>query len=313
MHERTGTPAHRHFRLALCPWRGDFYPEGLRQKDELRFASRAVNSIEINGTFYALQTPERFRGWAEDTPRTSFSASRPRVTSPTCGACARSTSRWRTSSPPAPSPCASASARSSGSSRRACAFDRELFADFLARLPRDGAAAQKLARHSAARLHREGYLDGDPAQRLRHAVEIRHESFVDPTFIELLREYRVALVVADTAGKWPLLGDVCADFLYLRLHGDKELYRSGYSEAALGQWQARIRAWAGGGQADDLRRASQDAPAKATARDLYCYFDNDVKVRAPYDARRLLQLLELDGGLRTVPGQLPDDLRESAA
>ncbi|MCO2272403.1 DUF72 domain-containing protein, partial [Pseudomonas aeruginosa] len=192
-------------------------------------------------------------------------------------------------------------------------FDRELFADFLARLPRDGAAAQKLARHSAARLHREGYLDGDPAQRLRHAVEIRHESFVDPTFIELLREYRVALVVADTAGKWPLLGDVCADFLYLRLHGDKELYRSGYSEAALGQWQARIRAWAGGGQADDLRRASQDAPAKATARDLYCYFDNDVKVRAPYDARRLLQLLELDGGLRTVPGQLPDDLRESAA
>ncbi|HEP8413464.1 TPA: DUF72 domain-containing protein, partial [Pseudomonas aeruginosa] len=161
--------------------------------------------------------------------------------------------------------------------------------------------------------HREGYLDGDPAQRLRHAVEIRHESFVDPTFIELLREYRVALVVADTAGKWPLLGDVCADFLYLRLHGDKELYRSGYSEAALGQWQARIRAWAGGGQADDLRRASQDAPATATARDLYCYFDNDVKVRAPYDARRLLQLLELDGGLRTVPGQLPDDLRESAA
>ncbi|WP_134614875.1 DUF72 domain-containing protein, partial [Pseudomonas aeruginosa] len=178
---------------------------------------------------------------------------------------------------------------------------------------RDGAAAQKLARHSAARLHREGYLDGDPAQRLRHAVEIRHESFVDPTFIELLREYRVALVVADTAGKWPLLGDVCADFLYLRLHGDKELYRSGYSEAALGQWQARIHAWASGGQADDLRRASQDAPAKATARDLYCYFDNDVKVRAPYDARRLLQLLELDGGLRTVPGQLPDDLRESAA
>ncbi len=104
MHERAGTPAHRHFRLALCPWRGDFYPEGLRQKDELRFASRAVNSIEINGTFYALQTPERFRGWAEDTPRTSFSASRPRVTSPTCGACARSTSRWRTSSPPAPRP-----------------------------------------------------------------------------------------------------------------------------------------------------------------------------------------------------------------
>lgn len=93
----------------------------------------------------------------------------------------------------------------------------------------------------------------------------------------------------------------------------KELYRSGYSEAALGQWQARIHAWASGGQADDLRRASQDAPAKATARDLYCYFDNDVKVRAPYDARRLLQLLELDGSLRTVPGQLPDDLRESAA
>ncbi|MCS9103451.1 DUF72 domain-containing protein [Pseudomonas aeruginosa] len=296
-----------------APWRGDFYPEGLRQKDELRFASRAVNSIEINGTFYALQTPERFRGWAEDTPEDFvFSVKAPRYIT--------HVRRLREID----EPLANFFASGPLALRQrlgpflwqfppSMRFDRELFADFLARLPRDGAAAQKLARHSAARLYREGYLDGDPAQRLRHAVEIRHESFVDPTFIELLREYRVALVVADTAGKWPLLGDVCADFLYLRLHGDKELYRSGYSEAALGQWQARIHAWASGGQADDLRRASQDAPAKATARDLYCYFDNDVKVRAPYDARRLLQLLELDGSLRTVPGPLPDDLRESAA
>lgn len=270
-----------------------------------------MNSIEINGTFYALQTPERFRGWAEDTPEDFvFSVKAPRYIT--------HVRRLREID----EPLANFFASGPLALRQrlgpflwqfppSMRFDRELFADFLARLPRDGAAAQTLARHSAARLHREGYLDGDPAQRLRHAVEIRHESFVDPTFIELLREYRVALVVADTAGKWPLLGDVCADFLYLRLHGDKELYRSGYSEAALGQWQARIRAWAGGGQTDDLRRASQDAPA--TARDLYCYFDNDVKVRAPYDARRLLQLLELDGGLRTVPGQLPDDLRESAA
>ncbi|MCO2904472.1 DUF72 domain-containing protein [Pseudomonas aeruginosa] len=248
-----------------APWRGDFYPEGLRQKDELRFASRAVNSIEINGTFYALQTPERFRGWAEDTPEDFvFSVKAPRYIT--------HVRRLREID----EPLANFFASGPLALRQrlgpflwqfppSMRFDRELFADFLARLPRD--------------------------------------------------EYRVALVVADTAGKWPLLGDVCADFLYLRLHGDKELYRSGYSEAALGQWQARIRAWAGGGQADDLRRASQDAPATATAtaRDLYCYFDNDVKVRAPYDARRLLQLLELDGGLRTVPGQLPDDLRESAA
>lgn len=217
-----------------APWRGDFYPEGLRQKDELRFASRAVNSIEINGTFYALQTPERFRGWAEDTPEDFvFSVKAPRYIT--------HVRRLREID----EPLANFFASGPLALRQrlgpflwqfppSMRFDRELFADFLARLPRDGAAAQKLARHSAARLHREGYLDGDPAQRLRHAVEIRHESFVDPTFIELLREYRVALVVADTAGKWPLLGDVCADFLYLRLHGDKELYRSGYSEAALG-------------------------------------------------------------------------------
>ncbi|HFL6990326.1 TPA: DUF72 domain-containing protein, partial [Pseudomonas aeruginosa] len=211
-----------------APWRGDFYPEGLRQKDELRFASRAVNSIEINGTFYALQTPERFRGWAEDTPEDFvFSVKAPRYIT--------HVRRLREID----EPLANFFASGPLALRQrlgpflwqfppSMRFDRELFADFLARLPRDGAAAQKLARHSAARLHREGYLDGDPAQRLRHAVEIRHESFVDPTFIELLREYRVALVVADTAGKWPLLGDVCADFLYLRLHGDKELYRSGY-------------------------------------------------------------------------------------
>ena len=120
MHERTGTPAHRHFRLALRPLESDFYPEGLRQKDELRFASRAVNSIEINGTFYALQTPERFRGWAEDTPGLRFQRQGPRYIT--------HVRRLREIDEPlanffasGPSPCASASARSSGSSRRACA------------------------------------------------------------------------------------------------------------------------------------------------------------------------------------------------
>jgi uncharacterized protein YecE (DUF72 family) len=106
-------------------------------------------------------------------------------------------------------------------------------------------------------------------------VEIRHESFVNDAFTAQLRRHGVALVVADTAGKWPLLEDVTTDFMYLRLHGDKELYASGYTDAALDRWAERIRNW--------KRRG-----------DVYCYFDNDVKVRAPFDADRLMRKLGLE-------------------
>ena len=137
-------------------------------------------------------------------------------------------------------------------------------------------------------------------QELRHAIEIRHESFRDPAFVRLLRRHRVALVVADTAGKWPLVEDVTADFAYLRLHGDKEIYKSGYDDAALDFWAARIRAWSRGGEPRDARKIAPLPPPARKSRDVYCYFDNDMKVHAPFDALGLIERLEADG-----PRQVP--------
>jgi len=129
-------------------------------------------------------------------------------------------------------------------------------------------------------------------------VEIRNASFEHAEFIALLRQYGVALVVADTAGKWPYLEDVTADFVYLRLHGDVELYASGYGEEALKRWANRISQWSHGDEpADASRVAEADAAPSARTRDIYCYFDNDIKVRAPFDARKLLQVLGRDDGL----------------
>jgi uncharacterized protein YecE (DUF72 family) len=126
-------------------------------------------------------------------------------------------------------------------------------------------------------------------------MEVRHNSFIDPDFIALLRRHDVALVVADTAGRWPLIEDLTADFVYLRLHGDKELYASGYGDAALDRWAERISAWRQGRQVDDARLAS-DKPARRGQRDVFCYFDNDMKVHAPFDAARLAQRLKVPTG-----------------
>jgi uncharacterized protein YecE (DUF72 family) len=132
-------------------------------------------------------------------------------------------------------------------------------------------------------------------------MEIRHESFLDARFVDMLRSRNLALVIAETAKKWPMPHDVTADFMYLRLHGDRELYRSGYGPAALARWAKRIRAWHTGREPAELPagavrvgRAARWSPR----RDIYCYFDNtDVKLRAPADARSLMRKLGLTHGM----------------
>ena len=121
---------------------------------------------------------------------------------------------------------------------------------------------------------------------MRHAFEIRHESFRTPAFIDLLRHYDVALVCADTVA-WPRLMDVTSDFIYCRLHGSEELYASGYDEAALDMWAARVAAWARGTEPADAERIG--GPARRRRRDVFVYFDNDMKVRAPADAAGLVE------------------------
>ncbi len=287
-----------------APWRGDFYPKGLTQKKELRFASRAVSSIEINGSFYSLQTPERYADWYADTPKGFvFSVKGPRYIThvrrlrEVDGALANFFASgifqlkeklgpilWQF--PPS------------------FKFDPALFEAFLRQLPHDTEAALAIARDCEARMEGRSYLSVDRKRRMRHAVEIRNASFVDPAFVELLRKYQVALVVADTAGKWPHHEDLTSDFVYIRLHGAEELYTSGYTDAALDEWRRRIESWNAGSQPDDARLISSKKPRRRASRQVYCYFDNDVKVRAPYDARQLLHRLGLDEHLQVSPGKL---------
>ncbi len=185
-------------------------------------------------------------------------------------------------------------------------FDEARFSHFLELLPKDRKAARACAQGCAERLKDNGGTAIKGNARLRHAVEIRHESFLCERFIKLLRKHRVALVVADSAGKWPYVEDVTADFVYMRLHGDVELYSSGYTARALKRWKQRIQAWAAGGQVEDAQLVVAKAPPKRASRDVYCYFDNDQKVHAPYDARRLLEKLKLDYHLLTEPGVEPE-------
>lgn len=279
------------------PWRGVFYPEDLAQARELEFASRALPTIEINGSFYSLQRPASYAAWYEATPPGFvFSHKGNRFITHIL--------RLRDVDG------ALANVMASGvfNLREKLGpflwqfppnfrFDAERVEHFLSLLPHDTHAALELAQHHEPRMEGRAVLEIDKKRKLRHAMEIRHESFIDAAFVALLRKYQVALVVADTASKWPYYEDVTADFMYLRLHGEKELYASGYTEEALDRWAARIRAWSSGGQPDDARLISAGAPPKRASRDIFCYFDNDIKVRAPFDARRLMDKLGLGKGL----------------
>ncbi len=257
------------------PWRRVFYPDGLPQRRELEFASRQVGSIEINGTFYALQQPDSFRGWAEQTPDefvfsvkggrfithlkklrdvdtalANFLASGVLALGPKLGPLL-----WQL--PPN------------------LGYDAERVEAFLSLLPRTTTAAAELAAQHDERVADRSWITTDADRPVRHAIEVRHASYETPSFFALLRAYGVAAVTADTAGKWPLIEEQTADFSYLRLHGAEELYSSGYSDEALDRWADKVRAWGQG-------------------RDVFVYFDNDVKVRAPFDAMGLMRRLGQD-------------------
>jgi uncharacterized protein YecE (DUF72 family) len=276
-----------------APWRGVFYPRDLPQRAELEYASRQVGSIELNGSFYSLQRPDSYARWNADTPRGFvFAVKGPRFIT--------HIKRLRDFDGPLANFLASGVfelGAKLGPILWQCPpnqrFDAALFDQFLGALPRDTEQAAARARHHDHRLKHGASVRPDRKRLLRHALEIRHESFMCEDFIALLRRHKVALVVADTAGRWPYLEDVTADFMNLRLHGDEKLYTSGYSDAALERWAARIRAWSRGGEPDDAVRASPRPPPKRAGRDVYCYFDNDAKVHAPFDAQALMRKLGL--------------------
>jgi uncharacterized protein YecE (DUF72 family) len=278
-------------------WRGDFYPSGLQQRRELEFASRIFSSIEINGTFYSLQRPAYFRQWAAETPDNflfalkggrfithmrklvnvetalaNFFASGVLALGPKLGPIL-----WQL--PPQLS------------------FNSpDRFRDFFQLLPRTTHGAARLAQRCDDRLldPTRSCLEAAEDIPLRHAIEIRHDSFATPEFLDLLRVHDIGLVVADTV-VWPLLLDVTSDLVYIRLHGSEQLYHSGYDTPAIDLWARRTLAFASGQPAPlaapsgETDRA-QFACAPVTdhqPRDVFVYFDNDAKVRAPYDAQAL--------------------------
>jgi len=248
-------------------WRGSFYPAGLPHRRELEYVSQRLSSIEINGSFYALQRPASYQHWAAQTPDdfvfsvkggrfithlkklsdvetalANFFASGLLALGPKLGPIL-----WQL--PPT------------------LAFDPGRLGAFFDLLPRTTAVAAALSAGHDERMEGRAWTATDTERPVRHALEVRHSSYEDPGFVALLREHDVAVVVADTAGKWPLIETATSDFVYLRLHGDQELYVSGYSDVALDLWAAKIRSWA----------VNEDL-------DVFVYFDNDVKVRAPFDA-----------------------------
>jgi uncharacterized protein YecE (DUF72 family) len=282
------------------PWRGVFYPSGLAQKRELDYASRQVNSIEINGSFYSLQTPDCYRAWYEATPEGFvFSVKGGRfithmkrlkdVTAATANFFASGVLALREKLGPI-----------LWQLPPQFAYDRERLETFFQLLPRDTSQAAALAKMHNDKVRKGVLTRTDITRPMRHALEVRHPSYATEEFIQLLRKHDIALVVADTAGKWPLLEDVTSDFVYVRLHGDEQLYVSGYSKKALDSWAEKVGTWSGGGTPRG-RLAAPNKLARKTARAVYVYFDNDAKVHAPFDAMALAYRL----GIGEEPAELP--------
>ena len=256
-------------------WRGTFYPRGLPQRQELRYAAERLNSVEINGSFYSLQRRSSFEAWAAsvpedfvfavkggrfithmkklsgiETPLANFLASGVLALDQKLGPIL-----WQL--PPS------------------LGFNADRMDAFLAQLPRSAGSAAEIATHHDQRIPDDRALTKavHPRYRLRHAIEPRHESFRTPEFYRLLRRYKMALVISDNPGKWPIFTEITTDLMYLRLHGHDQLYVSGYSDQELDDWAAKIRSWTERGC------------------DVYVYFDNDAKVHAPFDAMSLMERL----------------------
>ena len=272
------------------PWRGVFYPEKLRQKDELGYAASKFRTIEINGTFYGTQKPASYLKWFEATPEDFvFSVKAPRYISHIL--------RLRDVQTPLANFLASGLLRLGPKLGPILwqfppnlHYDKKLFEAFFALLPHDTSAAIAMARQHGLQKNRV-WLETDKQRPIRHAVEIRHESFRDEGFIRMLRRFNIALVCADTV-EWPRLMDVTSNFIYCRLHGSEQLYASGYDSKALGEWEKRVRAWAAGEEPADAERVGGPGKPRKSDRDVFLYFDNDIKVKAPENAAGLAKRLE---------------------
>lgn len=279
-------------------WRGTFYPEGVPQRRELEYASRQLNSIELNGSFYSLQRPRSYLQWSKETPEDFVFSVKggqfithvrrlENVASPLANFLAQGLLLlgrklgpilWQL--PPA------------------FKFNPQLLQEFFDLLPRTHKQAASFARQRDDWMADRSWLDVEEDLPLRHAIETRNKSFAVPEYISLLRKNQIAVVTADSV-KWPRIMDVTTDFVYCRLHGSEERYPNGYDTEGIDSWAHRVLTWSRGEEVADVKMHPEPA-SKRSSRDVFVYFDDDVKVRAPSDAQSLTKkIAELTGSSQT--------------
>jgi uncharacterized protein YecE (DUF72 family) len=256
------------------PWRGRFYPDDIPARRWLEFASRQFGSIELNGTFYSLKSPDVFERWVTAVPDDFVFAVKG-------GRFITHNLKLRNVEASLGNFFASgvlALGRKAGpflwQLPATYRFDANRLDEFMRKLPRSSREAEAVARQHDHRLRRGALVDAVVDVPYRHAFEVRHPTYFTDEFYDILRAHDCAFVIADTAGKFPYAEEVTADFVYVRLHGSEVLYASGYRDEELDTWAAKIAAWRRG---------------PPPGRDVYVYFDNDAKVHAPFDARRLAE------------------------
>jgi len=248
------------------PWRGTFFPPDLKKADELRYASRRLGTIEINGTFYRTQSPASFRKWRDDTPDDfvfSVKGHRAIVSSRKLAECGEAIGWFFGSGVLELADKLGPIFWQFTPYRR---FDRDDLGAFLTLLPTR--------------------MDG---RSLRHVVEVRHDSFLDQHFVNLLRDHGVAVAYVDCQDR-PAIADPTADFVYARLERCEEAAPTGYAPEALDLWAARARVWAAGGVPDDLPTVG-DRAASGSPRPVFIYLISGAKVRAPAAAVALIERL----------------------
>ena len=248
------------------PWRGTFYPDGLAQKRELEFASRKLTAIEINGTYYGSQKPASFIKWHDETPDDfifSVKGSRFTTNRRVLAEAGESIDRFFNSGVMQLGDKLGPILWQFMTSKK---FDPADFEGFLKRLPSS--------------------VEG---RAVRHAVEVRNDSFRTPEFIALAREHGVAIVVAADS-EYPQIADPTASFVYARIMGTAESEVAGYADEALDRWVRRARQWASGTLADGLA-AVGPKPREAISRDVFLFVISGFKVRNPAAAMAMIERL----------------------
>jgi len=261
-------------------WRKNFYPAGLPQRRELEFASRAFEALELNGSFYSLQRPSSYLKWRETTPDSfvfAIKGSRFITHLKKLGGGTQALANFLASGvlslgpklgpilwqlPPM------------------LPYQPDRMIEFFSSLPATAEQAAQIAAGCDDRIKKRFGEDPviavpDPTALIRHAVEVRHDSYATGEFAQLCREYGIALVVADTAGRFTWVDEVTSELVYVRLHGDQELYTSRYTAEGIDWWAGRVAGWAEAGGVHEV----------------YVFFDNDARGYAPQNARELAERL----------------------